>query len=90
MNLEISAKFVQELNILTERNTIWVSKNYCWTKPPKKGIQKGMEKGFEKGMEECAKQALKEIALKMMNSGLDVALIANITRLSPEAIEKLK
>lgn len=45
---------------------------------------------MEKGVEEGAKQALKGTALKMKNSGLDVALIANITGLSPEAIEKLK
>ena len=47
----------------------------------KKGIKKGIEKGREEG--------IWETALKMKKSGLDVNLIASITGISVEEIEKL-
>ncbi len=57
-----------------------------------KGIKKGMEKGIEKGrQEERAKaEAEKRIsALKMLKSGFDSKVIADIIGLSIEEIEKL-
>ena len=51
----------------------------------KKGIEKGVEKGREEGREE----GIRETAAKMEKSGLDIALIASITGLPVEEIEKL-
>jgi len=45
------------------------------------GIEEGIEKGIEKNT--------RETALKMINNGLAIKLIANITGLSTEEIEKL-
>lgn len=58
-----------------------------------KGMEKGMKKGIEKGrQEERAKaEAEKRIsALKMLKSGFDSKVIADIIGLSIEEIEKLK
>ncbi|RKO73178.1 hypothetical protein D7322_00400 [Sphingobacterium puteale] len=57
------------------------------------GMEKGMEKGIEKGrQEERAKaEAEKRIsALKMLKSGFEPKVIADIIGLSIEEIEKLK
>jgi len=45
------------------------------------GIEEGIEKGIEKNT--------RDTALKMIQNGLDIELIANITGLSIEEIEKL-
>jgi len=45
------------------------------------GIEKGIEEGLEKGM--------KKAAIEMKKNGIDLALIANITGLTVEEIEKL-
>lgn len=61
------------------------------------GMEKGMEKGIEKGRQEerakaeAEKLAEKRIsAAKMLNSGFDVQMIADILGLSVGEIEKLK
>ena len=51
----------------------------------KEGRNKGREEGREQGREETNK----ENAIKMKKNGLDLNLIANITGLSIEEIEKL-
>jgi len=47
--------------------------------------EKAEERGIEKGIEKNTR----ETALKMIKSGLDIKLIANITGLSVEEIQKL-
>jgi len=76
-NPEISAKFVRELNILTERSTTMGIEELLLDQAKKEGKKEGVEEG------------IKVTALKMKNSGLDTHLIANITGLSVEEIEKL-
>jgi predicted transposase YdaD len=54
-----------------------------------KGIAKGIIEGIEKGMIEGIEKEKKANALKMKANGLDAILIANITGISVEEIEKL-
>ncbi|MFI5137950.1 MAG: hypothetical protein ACHQIM_08975 [Sphingobacteriales bacterium] len=80
-NPEISAKFVRELNILTERSTTMGIEELLLDQAKKEGKKEGREEGKKEGKEETA--------FKMKNSGLDIHLIANISGLSVEEIEKL-
>ena len=48
-------------------------------------FRRGEARGIEKGREE----GIKQTALKMKESGLEIGLIANITGLSVDEIEKL-
>ena len=80
------AKFEEEIANLTERNITMGIEEFLLDRAEKKGIEKGIERGIEQGVEKNTK----ETALKMMQNGLDIALIANITGLSIAEIEKLK
>ena len=84
-NPEMISKFEQEIAVLTERSTTMGIEEFLLEKYKREGIEIGMEKGIEKGIEITKK----ETALNMKKSGLDVTLIANITGLSIEEIEKL-
>ena len=59
-----------------------------------KGMQKGLEKGKQQGRQEGLQQGelekAKDIALKMLNEGIDAAFISKITGLSSADIERLK
>ena len=72
-NQEMFTKFEQQISILTERNT-------------KMGIDEFL---LAEEKREVRENALKEVALNMKKSGLDVNLIANITGLSISDIEDL-
>jgi len=52
-------------------------------------IETAVEEGREKGMEEGVKAGVLEVARNLKRTGLDVALIAQTTGLTPEEIEKL-
>jgi predicted transposase/invertase (TIGR01784 family) len=62
------------------------------------GLQKGLEKGREEGREEGLEQGLEkgrimtrlENARKMLAEGLDETLVARVTSLSIDEVEKLK
>ncbi len=47
--------------------------------------EEGMEKGIEKGREE----GRREVARRMLARGMDVALVSEVTGLSPEDIQRL-
>ena len=51
-----------------------------------KGIEDGIEKGIEKGIESNQK----EMVLNMLNKGLELSLISEITNLSIEKINQIK
>ena len=55
-----------------------------------KGMKKGMEKGMEKGRQEGRAEGKQAVALNMLKSGLDSALVCKVTGLSEQEIEKLK
>ena len=80
-NPEMFSKFEKEITVLTERSATMGIEEFLLDSAEKKGIEQGMEKGRQ--------NALRDTALKMKKAGLDVSLIANITGLFPEEIEKL-
>jgi len=80
-NTEMLAKFEQGISILTKRSTTMGIEEFLLDRAEKKGRKEGIEKGIEKG--------IKDTALKMIESGLDIKLIADITGLTIEEIEKL-
>jgi predicted transposase/invertase (TIGR01784 family) len=84
-NPQMITKFEQEIAILTERKITMGIEEFLLDRAEKEGIKKGREEGIEKGREE----SLRVTALKMKKSGLDISLIADITGLSVEEIEKL-
>ena len=100
-NPEIFAKFEQEISNLTNRSRNMGIEEFLLDRAEKQGIEKGLEKGLEqglekgleqgleKGLEQGREESIKVIALKMRISGLDIALIANITGLSIADIEAL-
>lgn len=55
-----------------------------------KGIQQGIEKGIEKGIEQGKAEAMKELALKCIDKGLDNATIQEITGLKINEIIGLR
>lgn len=52
----------------------------------KEGIKEGMEKGIEKGM----KKGMEELAVKLINKGIDIDVIIQASGLSREEIEALQ
>ena len=56
----------------------------------KKGIKKGREEGIKKGREEGREEEKKEIALQMLQEGMEVALISKLTGLESKALEQLQ
>jgi len=80
-NPEMIAKFEQKISILTGGTTTMGIEEFLLDNAKKEGIEEGIEQGIEKNT--------KETALKMIENGLDIRLIANITGLSIEEIEKL-
>lgn len=81
-NTEMFDKFAKEITILTERNTTMGIEEFLLERAKREGREEGREEGIEEG--------IRKTALKMKKNGLDLNLIANITALSVEEIEKLK
>jgi predicted transposase/invertase (TIGR01784 family) len=79
------AKFEKQIAILTERNITMGIEEFLLDQAEKKGRIEGIEEGIVKGIEKNNR----ETAIKMKKSGLESSLIANITGLSIEEIEKL-
>jgi predicted transposase/invertase (TIGR01784 family) len=55
-----------------------------------KGLEKGKQQGRQEGLQQGELEKAKDIALKMLNEGIDTAFISKITDLSPADIERLK
>jgi predicted transposase/invertase (TIGR01784 family) len=56
----------------------------------KKGLEQGVEKGFEKGVVIGKQQTLSEHIVAMLQKGLSISLIAEITKLTEEQIEAIQ
>ncbi|MBM4222655.1 MAG: hypothetical protein FJ161_02495, partial [Gammaproteobacteria bacterium] len=54
------------------------------------GIQRGIEKGIEKGKLEGKLESSKEVAIRLLEMGLDLSVIQKATQLSLNQIESLK
>ena len=50
----------------------------------------GMEKGMKEGRKEGVKEGKKEVAIKMLRKRIDEVMIAEVTNLTLEEIEKLR
>ena len=55
-----------------------------------RGLRKGLQQGMEKGRQEGLQEGITQVAMQMLQSGLDNAIIVNCTNLSIEEIEKIK
>ncbi|WP_286778366.1 hypothetical protein AACH28_08155 [Sphingobacterium thalpophilum] len=77
--------FEQELKEKLGRSDIMGTQEYLLDKAERKGIEKGMREERAKGDAEK-----KASAIKMLQSGFDAKMIADILNLSVEEIEKLK
>ena len=58
-----------------------------------RGLEEGKTKGLEEGLaigEAKATNQIKQIAMNMIDSGLTIDLIAQLTGLTPEQIQKLQ
>ncbi|WP_350224339.1 hypothetical protein [Lysinibacillus sp. fls2-241-R2A-57] len=54
------------------------------------GLEQGIEQGLEQGIERGEKKKQQEIALKMLQKGIDLETIAEFTELTLSEINKLK
>jgi predicted transposase YdaD len=88
-NPEISAKFVKELKVLTEKSNTMGIEELLLDQAKKEGIEKGMEKGIEQGIKKGKLEDAKEIAGAMKDEGFPFDQIAKFTKLSIEEIAKL-
>ena len=61
----------------------------AWETGMEKGIEKGMEKGLRKGREQGVRQERKDIALRMLEKGMDMETIADLTGMDVEEVRKL-
>ena len=61
-----------------------------WEKAKARFAREGRAEGREEGREEGRWQEKKQIALAMLERGVEVALIAEVTDLTPEEIEQLR
>ena len=88
-NPEMNAKFVQEITALTEGSTTMGIEEFLLDRARKEGREKGREEGREEGIEEGLEKGMRKAAVEMIKNGLEISLIANITGLTVEEIEKL-
>jgi predicted transposase/invertase (TIGR01784 family) len=54
------------------------------------GMQKGVQQGMQQGIEQGVQQTTRSIATNMLQSGLDIQLISDITSISVEQLRQLK
>ena len=54
------------------------------------GMQQGRQEGIEQGMQQGRQDRDREVVLNMLQKGLDISLISEVTGLSPEEIKKLR
>ena len=55
-----------------------------------KGLAEGMKKGLAEGMEKGMNKRSLEIARKMLENGMDAAMVMEITELSESQLQQLK
>lgn len=70
----------------------------AWETGMEKGLQEGMEKGLQEGREQGMKQGLQQgirqerqdIVFRMLEKGMDPEMIADLTGMNIEEIQKLE
>lgn len=68
-----------------ENREKWVQKNAL-----EKGMQQGMKQGLEKGMEKGMEKGKAEMALRMLDNGLDEAFVVKYSGMTIEQLRKIK
>ncbi|MEH2002373.1 MAG: Rpn family recombination-promoting nuclease/putative transposase [Nostoc sp.] len=53
-------------------------------------LQKGLAQGLEQGLEQGIEQKAQEIAIKMINKGINLEMIVDVTGLTVEQVQKLQ
>ncbi|MGN1269152.1 MAG: hypothetical protein ACI4U0_06670, partial [Candidatus Aphodocola sp.] len=53
------------------------------------GKKEGIKKGIKEGIKEGSIKKQREIAIEMLNNGMDFDIIEKITKISKEELEKL-
>jgi len=61
-----------------------------WEEGREEGLEEGLEKGMEKGLKEGREEERLAIARKLLNTGMPVENVAQITELSHETIRTLR
>lgn len=95
---ELAIYDAQEMEIHRQQNVLETAKmealEYGLQKGIEQGLQKGIEQGLQKGIEQGLSQGVLqgklEIAKKMLQQGLTVDIIANLTDLNPDEITNLE
>ena len=54
------------------------------------GMEKGLQEGMEKGLQEGREQGMKDIVFRMLEKGMDPEMIADLTGMNIEEIQKLE
>ena len=88
-NFTPQEKTKYEFDMTTERDRI-NQMEYALEEMRKNSLAEGIAEGRAEGIAEGIAQAKADNARKMLEIGLDKALIADITGLSPEEIEALE
>ena len=77
------SKFHQEIKAMTIEEAVnWFLKE--------EGRDEGLEQGLEQGRKEGREEGIYSVARNAILNGLDNSMIADITGLAPEAIDKLR
>lgn len=82
LNEEEEEMLMLEINQLDDAHEFTKLPNSWENRGIKKGLKQGLEKGVEKGRS--------DVAVEMLKEGLSVELIAKVTHLDQETIEKLR
>ena len=54
------------------------------------GIKEGIKEGIREGIKEGVKETQREVIKNMLNMGIDIDIICEVTKLSKDEIEKIK
>lgn len=91
---ELAIYDAQEMEIHRQQNVLETAKmealEYGLQKGIEQGLQKGIEQGLSQGVLQGVLQGKLEIAKKMLQQGLTVDTIANLTDLNPDEITNLE
>ena len=83
------------VRVLEKLREKWVSDQvthfeYAKQKGIEKGLQKGKAEGMQAGMQAGIEKGMQAVALNMLKSGFDLSVIAKMTGLSINEINKIK
>ena len=62
----------------------------AWETGMEKGLQEGMEKGLQQGLQQGIRQERQDIVFRMLEKGMDPEMIADLTGMNIEEIQKLE